>query len=82
MGNFFNGWRRKIGVVTLGMACVVLSLWMRTIDMFDQLKIPNDEPSSYLFIVLSLTGLSAWLLLSKPQLTQPATASDSNLNAE
>ena len=29
MGEFFKGWRRKAGLVTLAMALAVLALWMR-----------------------------------------------------
>jgi len=30
MGEFFRGWRRKIGMVTLLMACVVMGGWLRS----------------------------------------------------
>ena len=30
MREFFNGWRRKLGVVTLVMACVVVISWVRS----------------------------------------------------
>ena len=31
MGDFFHGWRRKIGCVTLVMACVFMSGWVSSI---------------------------------------------------
>ena len=30
MGEFFKGWRRKAGLVTLAMACVLMVGWMRS----------------------------------------------------
>lgn len=32
MSNYFKPWRRKIGVVTLVMACVFAAVWARTTD--------------------------------------------------
>ena len=31
MGEFFSGWRRKIGVVTLVTACVLMAGWIRSL---------------------------------------------------
>jgi len=30
MGEFFKGWRRKIGCVTLVLACAILGMWLRS----------------------------------------------------
>jgi hypothetical protein len=30
MGDFFKPWRRKIGVLTLGLACVLMAVWLKT----------------------------------------------------
>ncbi|MEI8383777.1 MAG: hypothetical protein WCJ09_26925 [Planctomycetota bacterium] len=35
MGDFFHGWRRKAGCVTLVMACVVMAMWVRSHNMVD-----------------------------------------------
>ena len=35
MLNFFKGWRRTVGCVTLVMACVFTSGWVRSRDQFD-----------------------------------------------
>ena len=35
MGEFFKGWRRKAGLVTLVMACLLTVGWMRSIAEFD-----------------------------------------------
>ena len=34
MGEFFKGWRRKAGLVTLAMACVLAVGWMRSYTVF------------------------------------------------
>jgi hypothetical protein len=35
MHTFFHGWRRKTGVVALGLACVVMGLWIRSRGVVD-----------------------------------------------
>ena len=37
MDEFFRGWRRKIGVLTLVMACVFMVGWVRSEAMFDMI---------------------------------------------
>ena len=37
MGNFFHGWRWKVGVVTLWMACVFMGGWIRGQSTVDEL---------------------------------------------
>ena len=32
MGEFFNGWRRKVGVVTLIIACLFTAFWLATLE--------------------------------------------------
>ena len=36
MGEFYHGWRRKIGCVTLVMACVVAAAWLRSFVVWDE----------------------------------------------
>ena len=38
MREFFRGWRRKVGVVTLLMACVFMSGWVRSRAISDNLR--------------------------------------------
>ena len=38
MGEFFKPWRRKIGVVTLVMACVLAAGWMRSLYCIDAVE--------------------------------------------
>jgi hypothetical protein len=45
MGQFFRGWRRKLGVVTLVMACVFTAEWVRSLVYVDALTvIGNNGP--------------------------------------
>ena len=39
MGEFFHGWRRKLGLLTLLMACVSMVGWLRSHARFDFLSI-------------------------------------------
>jgi hypothetical protein len=39
MREFFRGWRRKAGLVTLVMACAVMAMWARS-------RFINDVPPS------------------------------------
>lgn len=149
MREFFNGWRRKAGVVTLVLACVFTAGWVRSFTTLDGLffnpgptrlmlfstvgklslairingelkhepfywlrrppapaahRLPDDPfegPFStrwslfgfefkemarlpypiwtvpYWSIVLPLTLLSAWLLLSKPRVAKPKIVAES-----
>ena len=42
MGDFFKGWRRKVGLLTLLMACVFMGGWVRSQDRFDALDICGE----------------------------------------
>ena len=39
MKEFFRGWRRKVGVVTLLMACVAMGGWVRSLYFIDSMAI-------------------------------------------
>ena len=41
MGNFFRGWRRKLGVVTLLLACVAMGGWVRSLVIKDRIDFCN-----------------------------------------
>ena len=50
MGDFFKPWRRKIGVVTLLMACVFAAGWVKsfsTVDSFDSSLFPKETLRSH-----------------------------------
>ncbi|WP_029247179.1 hypothetical protein [Schlesneria paludicola] len=39
MREFFRGWKRKFGVVTLLMACAVMAGWVRSLSVIDEVAI-------------------------------------------
>ena len=43
MGEFFKGWRRKIGVVTLLMALAFMAGWVRSLSNMDIVCLPADR---------------------------------------
>ncbi len=43
MGEFFKGWRRKTGLVTLAMACVLMAGWMRAAVTVDTYPLTRQE---------------------------------------
>jgi hypothetical protein len=57
MGDFFKGWRRKIGVVTLGLACVFMAGWLRSATIRDDVMIAGENVRHAL---ASSTGLLRW----------------------
>jgi len=59
MGEFFKPWRRKIGVVTLVLACVFMGGWVRSYSFTDQL-IPPGQTSTF-HVWVSLRGRFAWM---------------------
>lgn len=36
MGTYFKPWRRKFGVVTLGLACLLMAIWLRSYYQHDE----------------------------------------------
>ena len=54
MREFFRGWRRKIGVVTLVMACVFMMGWVRSAFVDNKIDIPT--PDRNLLRVVSTAG--------------------------
>ena len=115
MGEFFRGWRRKAGLVSLAMACLLMATWFRShvvtpqtaflgtcpesieflgfeiisdngsLELFDtngfeeiHFQLPSGQTIMteqnlpllevpYLWLVLPLSLLSAWLILAKPR---------------
>jgi hypothetical protein len=41
MREFFRSWRRKVGVVTLGLACVFMVGWVRSLTRTDEIIVPG-----------------------------------------
>ena len=57
MREVFKGWRRKVGVVTLVMALILMAAWLRSFAIRDTLRIPTQESSHYF---RSVTGSLQW----------------------
>jgi len=50
MGDYFRGWRRKTGVVTLLMALVSVGGWVRSYALMDELWFTEDPSPTQIFI--------------------------------
>jgi hypothetical protein len=46
MREFFRGWRRKAGCITLAIACVLLAGWMRSLIVIDIYSTAGKTPES------------------------------------
>jgi hypothetical protein len=44
MREFFCGWKRKIGISTLGLACGIAMAWVRSIAIADHFDLQRDFP--------------------------------------
>lgn len=71
MHPFFRGWRRKAGVVTLVMACALMSGWVRSFRIHDQLwfAVRGDATEA----VISLGGKINWIRYHKAVLVPVPT---------
>ena len=69
MSSFFRGWRRKIGVVTLLMACVFMAGWTRSM-VADDIAYVRTSELHYEFVCSRRHGL----LLMHDQIAQPVYA--------
>ena len=56
MGNFFNGWRRKAGCVALVTACVLMIAWLRSLLIFDQFVIFDNNEFGPCGLIISQSG--------------------------
>jgi hypothetical protein len=61
MSDFFHGWRRKAGFVTLLMAIVFMAGWVRSMSGIDVVMILITIP--YWSVIWPLGCLSAYLIL-------------------
>lgn len=53
MKDFFRGWRRKVGVCTLAMACVFAAGWVRSLVVCDQVAFALDAIDRFTIVVTS-----------------------------
>lgn len=66
MWSFFQGWRRKAGVVTLVMAVATMELWIKSYYYMDFLTIRDSR-----FVVFSQEGYFFWDWLTQLRSTGP-----------
>lgn len=60
MRDFFRGWRRKWGCITLLIACVVTAAWVRSLHRLDQFRI-SPESQSPIYLLQSVNGSVRWI---------------------
>ena len=61
MGDFFHGWRRKAGCVTLVMALVLLGAWIRSLQVLDQVRV-SREYQTPIYCLQSANGSIRWIV--------------------
>ncbi len=61
MGDFFKPRRRKVGVVTLLMACVSMAAWVRSLSTYDSAMISNGDRSYHQ--LMSSPNWIGWTLI-------------------
>ena len=62
MGEFFKGWRRKCGVLTLVLACVFAAGWVRSKARFDVIGFPTQGE----LVRIASSDNSLWLSWDNP----------------
>jgi hypothetical protein len=67
MGGFFNGWKRKVGVLTLLMALLLMAGWVRSNLRFDQVTI---DCVPHQIRVGAIDGM-LFLLIATPEFDRP-----------
>ncbi len=60
MREFFHGWQRKAGVATLVMACLVTSVWLRSLTYEDTFRLSQHGTSEVLLISAQQNVVIAW----------------------
>lgn len=56
MKEFFHGWRRKAGLLTLFVACLFMAIWVRSLLVLDRFCLPQPDR-----MILTLDGACRWL---------------------
>jgi hypothetical protein len=57
MVEFFRGWRRKVGMLTLGVAVLGMLGWVRSLTIHDEIEIAFE---SRVYSIASLAGTIDW----------------------
>ncbi len=71
MGDFLHGWRRKLGIVTLLLAFVFLSGWIRSRSHCDHVTIRSGQQTVHWLI--SGYHWLGWVMYREPENTFPPT---------
>src|SRR5580698_5128736 len=71
MREFFRGWKRKVGVVTLLMACVLTVGWMRSWTITDWYIIRGRDNALHSFV--SSNNWVGWIMQHEVVHTFPGT---------
>jgi hypothetical protein len=73
MQTYFHGWRRKGGIVTLMLACLAAMEWIEVLAVRSRENAGTDDSSLLepAIASITLTLLSAYLILRKPRKTPP-----------
>ncbi len=50
MSDFFKPTRRKLGVVTLVLACVIISVWVRSLILLDHIELPVGKHATIILV--------------------------------
>jgi hypothetical protein len=64
MREFFKGWRRKVGCLTLAVACAMMAGWIRSIRLTEGFKYPKDGSTCH---IESSGGEIKWSKVGSPQ---------------
>jgi hypothetical protein len=66
VGEFFRGWRRKVGCVTLLMTLGFMAGWVRSLITMDELTVPGIRATHYLNSTDGTLGW--WMRINDPNL--------------
>jgi hypothetical protein len=79
MGTYFKPWRRKIGLVTLILACVFATGWIRGLSRRDKLIINGESTTVVVWLnnqlVSSMSGITAGVYWRDEGVGQPKSTS-------
>ena len=59
MRDFYRGWRRKVGIVTLVMACVFMGVWVRSLVYLDIVYV---QGLGHFHELISTEGTVHWIV--------------------
>ncbi len=60
MKEFFRGWRRKAGCITLMMACLFVTGWVRSFTIQDRVEFPRWSRDTIIYGIVSDSQSISW----------------------